>query len=431
MGMVTRLAFLLALVLAAAAPGQEGFREDFRGAASLAERGWRVAAEPAVSQWRLADDALEMTAFHAPYRGGRIEHDLPAAPAQGAIEFRVTLAVEGEQNFNHLCLAVIVGDFMTALKNYGSCTWLLHKGQGAWRTLSDHVPMRREVTFRVVYDLPARYAEFYCDNMDDPVAVDTDFHPTLQGPLQFMNYGLCTGRVVNRIHAVSVGSEAVAGVAVSPVPRAIVFQGLDDSGPGIVKAVAQVAPGITVHVYTVQTVGAAITPHNKFRLDRMPSRQRLREAELIVLADCPLTPDVFPDFLAANLTERVRGGGRLLITGGWFGLGKSGCRDAWLQDLLPVTLAGPWQVETLPAPVAVVGPVLTGQTLPAVTRLHRLALRDGTDARVLLSAGELPVWGSSAYGKGRVDVLLSVPDPAAPAASTAALYELVVGQMLK
>ena len=136
----------------------------------------------------------------------------------------------------------------------------------------------------------------------------------------------------------------------------------------------------------------------------------LASAKCIVLIDAPCEPDdILPEFLQRDIINNVRDGGRLVVFGGLFSLGKGGYKNTLLARILPVELQGPWEVKggNKPLPIIPSAPELKSMDWsanPSVFFIHDLRVDD--DAKVWLTAGGKPLLVSRSYGKGIVFVFL-------------------------
>ncbi len=109
----------------------------------------------------------------------------------------------------------------------------------------------------------------------------------------------------------------------------------------------------------------------------------------------------------ATLSQYVRSGGQLLVLGGSSGLGNGATRGSDLEDLLPATLHGPFEVRPLPAGGSMLRPAdalqageLPWQAQPRLYWRHLLTPRQ--DARVLAWASNEPILIAGDHGRGRV-----------------------------
>jgi len=152
--------------------------------------------------------------------------------------------------------------------------------------------------------------------------------------------------------------------------------------------------------------------------------------ELEELLDCRVVilSNVGASHLSASqraaLSQYVRAGGSLLVTGGILALGHAGTKGSDLEDLLPATLTGPFEVQPLPADQNVLRPVpgaalgsLPWSARPRLYWMHRVKPRP--KAEVLARAGDRPAVMSWRYGRGTVLLFAGTVEGEAGAGQTA------------
>ncbi len=103
------------------------------------------------------------------------------------------------------------------------------------------------------------------------------------------------------------------------------------------------------------------------------------------------------------LRDYVLDGGRLIVLGGSQTLGQGGFYNTFVADILPVDLAGPYEVVALQPPVALGGaPGQPWEGGPSVFWMHQVGVREGAD--ILAWAGKDPIVITWTRGRGRVTV---------------------------
>jgi uncharacterized membrane protein len=127
----------------------------------------------------------------------------------------------------------------------------------------------------------------------------------------------------------------------------------------------------------------------------------------------------------AALAQYVRAGGRLLVIGGSLALGNGQTTGTDLEELLPATLAGPFDTRPLPRASQLLqsAPKSPFATLPwkAAPRLywaHRVAPRPG--ATTLLTAGAQPILLDWLCARGRVMLFAATVEGDPPPTDTPA-----------
>jgi hypothetical protein len=196
-----------------------------------------------------------------------------------------------------------------------------------------------------------------------------------------------------------------------------------------------------IREFTIENPKPALTPENKFFIDKLPGSAALAKAKTCVFVDCPFGPrSIIPAVTQKAIVENVRRGMRLVVFGGLYALGKGYYENSVLADSLPVGIKGPWELKKLPKPL-LVAPVsgafadLDWRRQPAVEYLHDLKLKKG--AEILLKAGEKPLLVRSKLGKGEILIFLGAPCGVSPRNSRNPLFwkwsqwEKLVGEILK
>ncbi len=392
------------LLMAATAHAQVLFTEDFGGDAPLGARGWTVAAEGARSTWTVVDGTLRIVCHRSPYQGGRISRDVPAVE-RGVLELDCLLAEDGLANYDHLSLGIKLFGHMIAFKRYAGHHLMAYRpGENTWYDITGAVPLGEWVHLRMEFDIPAGRVEYYPGDEPDPLVIDTRLPMAIEGeagPLEIFNYGLTRGTVVHRVDNIILRGLGAEEEAPAERDRALVFEGPTSERYACARIIADALGPERVYVYTMATRGAATTPRNKLMLDRVPGSATWRQARWVVLADVAAGPDdCLPPHLIADIERAVREGASLLVLGGPFALGKGAYAGTPLEELLPVTLVGPWELRRFDDPQPL--DAVAGQA--AVRWYHEVSPR--AESRVPLRAADRPMAVSWQLGEGRVGVFL-------------------------
>jgi uncharacterized membrane protein len=105
------------------------------------------------------------------------------------------------------------------------------------------------------------------------------------------------------------------------------------------------------------------------------------------------------------IKQWIEAGGRLIVLGGPYTLGQGGMQGTFLEEVLPVTLKGPYEVVRCEPPLAVSLERLADGGRPACREApvifwrHDVSIRNG--ASVLAWAGEHPLVVEQRFGAGR------------------------------
>ncbi|MCF6176379.1 MAG: hypothetical protein L3J71_11500 [Victivallaceae bacterium] len=152
-------------------------------------------------------------------------------------------------------------------------------------------------------------------------------------------------------------------------------------------------------IYTITNNAPALTPVNKFRLDRLPRIYPPKAPKYIIMADFPLNKGVMPKIVLKSLIRDVKRGSTLVILGGLFTLNKGEFNATPLASLLPVKVTDCWAVKHLKSPLKTLG--------GSVAYRHNIPLTIG--AETLFAVNEQPLWVSKKYGVGKIIVFLGIP----------------------
>jgi hypothetical protein len=192
------------------------------------------------------------------------------------------------------------------------------------------------------------------------------------------------------------GAEAIKKAPIED--KAIVFRGIAFERyhlPEILKALNIK----NVKEYSVTNNAPALTPANKFRLDKLPRIFTKQAPKYIIMADFSLNKGVIPNIVLKSLIKDVKRGSTLVILGGLFTLNKGEFKDTPLAPLLPVKTDSPWAVKKLKTPLETPG--------GSVAYIHDIPLT--ADTKTLFSADKKPLWVSKKCENGRIIVFLGIP----------------------
>ena len=404
------------------------FRADFSTATTPEQQGWQVLAAPDQSTYEFRDGVLRVTCMQNWHNGGMIRKAVPVA-RRGVLEFDACIALENRANALGVSLVVSIYNISTWFHDYCK-DWRRYFPEGPGKRLPgfkiEPVGHRRlaSVTkgewahYRILFDHETGVVEYYRNDMDDPAHIDYDV-PVLGraeyegGALQIGSMGITKGAVVHGLRNVVLRTLPEPAVDDSERGRdVLLFKGISADLHGIEATLTATADGDNVRTYALRTHGAAVSPVNQLELGRLPSSATVARAAKILLLDMPAEPGAcLPSALLEQMVAAVHAGAELVVFGGMFALGKGGYIGSPLEGILPVELAGAWEVRALPGPAAlksgagVLGTPEEGR--PAVRWYHRLT--PGDDAEVLLTAGQEPMLVRRRVGRGTVAVFLGVP----------------------
>ncbi|MCK6487083.1 MAG: hypothetical protein L6R48_01870 [Planctomycetes bacterium] len=372
-------------------------------ATSLAEAGWRTLVDDGVSEVRLHEGSLLADFAFKPYRGTTIAHAVPAY-ADADLRMSATLgrAEQGHDNFS-FCLDYL--GLRISSNNYGAHK-LMRLWDGKWAVITDRLPRATRCDLRVVFTPAADgLVEYYLDDMESPCFAEEGVFLKLPADgaattLTIGNYGLSRGKVLHRVHRLSLG-RATAGAATAGAvraERAQVFQGIA-FGRCQAAVLARRLGATAVTEYVVTNNAPALGVENVFRLDRLPPLAVQGIPGHLIMADFPLNTHNLQPISLRALARSVEQGAHLVVLGGMFTLNKGGMAGTPIAGLLPVDVADPWAVVRSPGIEILPGGMLTWR--------HALPVRAG--AQVIDAAGGQPLWVTWRRGAGRATVFLGMP----------------------
>lgn len=390
------------------------FEQDFttlKDGTTAAELGWTVEAAPDESLYVVEKGALKVTCFHKPYKGGGI-HRQVSVVRKGRLEFEASI---GDANNEHLSLIISLYNFMTSFKGYGSyrLCWDrycpdfdVNKTKYPWAGVANRITPDAFHRFVIEFDADIPRIEYFVDDMDDPTFIDADVPVLKEGAntLRLGNYGLCAGTVLCYLRNLRLleGGAAVSTQA-EATKQPLVVDGYGFTPYRVDEAL--VSGGAPKAKHYLMELGLGLQPKIGTALARLIGTRSLSGADLIVLSD--VTADSLGTELITRLDDWVKGGGSLLVLGGYFTFGKGRFKGTPLEALMPVEVVGPWEVRKADTPLVLEagrdwprGAALDWSTKPAAFYYHDLKPKPGS--RVLVQAGKVPLLTMWSRERGKV-----------------------------
>ncbi len=404
--------------------GKVVLQEDFKDREAFDKR-WRNCSAPDKSGYELDGMGLVVNIKHNPFNDGYIECDIPLVK-KGMLEFDMEFTDPGNTKG--------IGLFVD-IYNIGT---FFHSACRDWRYFFPEPESRRiagfgiepvghhkiaDVTeqgcshYRIVFDADKDRVEFFKDDMSDPSAVVGDVsvfgHAFYRGgKLRIGSMGYNVSRPYSyRVLNLRLTEIAEADAEVAKRSGVLLFQGMTFDELKIFEAMT--SNGFKKEEcsrYTLETYSASMIISNRLLYNKMPGEKRLRNSELIVLADAPAGPGgIIPNFILKDMADFVRNGGRLVVFGGFFTLEKGEFQRTPLADALPVELDSPYTTGRLARPAAIKSLVpeydwIASEKPFNVAYFHDLKVKK--DAVVKLSAEGRPMLVEWKCGKGTVAVFL-------------------------
>jgi hypothetical protein len=422
--------------------GKDVLNLNFDGSATLAKRGWSVHQPKNAktgSDYRIANKRLEIIAKSAKnLQGGYIELDIPLI-RKGIFEFDL-------KDDHHLKgIGLFIDFYNISLFWHDYCRdWRRYFPEPTSNRLKAYdvepvghrrlgkVERKKWSHYKIYFDTDNDVVEYYKDDMENPVYIDgaapvLGRQEYLGGKLRIGNWGVCKAPMKFLIDNIRISTIDDAASEDKPRDRYLLFKGLAFQRYDIGGALrSNGVPKDRISEFTIENPKPALTPENKFFIDRLPGSESMNRAKSCVFIDCPFGPhSIIPEVTQKAIIANVRSGMRLVVFGGLYAFGKGYYEQAYLSEFLPVEIKGPWEVKKLSLPLLVT-PVsgafgkMDWKNPPAVEYIHDLKLKKG--AEILLKAGEKPLLVRSKLGKGEILIFLGAPCGVSPRKSRNPLF---------
>jgi hypothetical protein len=423
--------FILAIIAAISfLHAEEVIKLDFNeypDGAVLGKDKWQThmpASNKNASTYTVKKGQLEIIANPAQnLRGGYVEMEIPIM-RKGTIEFDLNV------NHNQKGTGLFIDLYNISLFWHDYCEdWRRYFPEPTAKRMKYYnvepvgqrrlgaVKKRKWSHYKIYFDTDNDVVEYYKDDMEDPVYIDgaaavLGRQEYLGGKLRIGSWGIAKGPMTFLIDNISISSAATQNNETSVKrDRYVIFNGLSYNRYNISESL--LAGGVNkknIRNFYIENPKPALTPANKFFINKMPGTTSMQKAKSLILVDCPFGPaEIIPEFVQKNAVKNVKQGMTLVVFGGLFALGKGEYQDSYLSDYLPVELKDAWQVKKFQSPL-IIQPVsnemkkLDWKIKPSVVYIHDL--KPKKDAEVLLTAGDHPLLVRQKLGKGEIIVFL-------------------------
>ena len=400
--------------------------DDFKDQAAFEKR-WKSHTAPGKSNYELDGTGLVVKVRHNPFNDGYIQCDIPIV-RKGMLEFDMEFT--DENNARGIGLFVDIYNVTTFF--HSACRdWRYYFPEPEAKRLAgfdiepvghhkiaDVSPKGRS-HYCILFDADRDRVEFFKDDMSDPAAIVGNVSVLgrdcyLGGRLRIGSMGYTVGSPYS-YRVMNLRLTEVADVVDVNAQRhgTLLFQGMTFDELRIYEALT--CNGVKTEDcsrYTMESYSHAMVIANRLLYDKMPGERKLRNAELIVLADAPAGPNgIIPDFILKDMADFVRSGGRLVVFGGFFTLEKGEYQNTPLADVLPVELDSPYATGKFAQPTALGSRAQEYDWLGSerpfnVAYYHNLRVRK--DAQVKLEADGKPILVEWQCGEGTVAVFLAM-----------------------
>ena len=310
----------------------------FEKEGSLADNGFKRYRDNGKDQFTVRDGVLTMVCQNSPYKGTGYEKTMPGL-LRGELTFE---AFTGSgTGYNHYSLSMGMGNLLISWR--GKNAWhLYHPEENKWHPLTDRVSNGVWHKYKISFDAINHTAEFYVDDMENPVFIDerSEFITGNNVNFRISNYGLCRGTIVNKLRNIELKAVPEGKkITHQPLKGTMVFRGISDTFWPLRKLVADLGEK-DIAEFILQ-----IPPHHvkndnvHFDLQPKPSPSK-GPAKYIIFADMPSTP--IPLYTMKMIRLAVENGAKLIILDGLFTLQKGEYAGTVLEDILPVSAKDKW-----------------------------------------------------------------------------------------
>ena len=266
----------------------------------------------------------------------------------------------------------------------------------------------KKLHYRIRFDEAADMVEFYVGDMSDPAAARYDvsvFGAAFYqgGFLRIGSFGYAPTDYVTRISNL-VLTEEIPDLSVKPErDLVLVFDGLCSEHYPVRKILAE-EPAQKIRQYIFDSPGHSTPNVNNLQYFKLPGFETIARAKYIIFNDAPNLDEA----LQKKILAAVDDGAKLLIMGGFYSLNRGKFTNSKLGDALPVVMDKVWNLGG-----AADQPLELKSAKHKGTIFYYLDLKPSADAKVLMSAGNVPLLMQKPYGKGRITVftgLISGPN---------------------
>lgn len=329
--------FLLSLH---AADGKTVWEERFVSNGNIRSNGYSLVRDNKKDTFEVKDGVLTVSFFNSPYKGTYFRKNAPVIPA-GEFSFELKSCVNGKLNSDNLSLKLHYGQHVFSFR---FPHWEVYDPvRKKWFAAGD-VKDREWHRYKIRFDAQKKLAEYFIDDMENPVSVREDFifDPKILPCFGIENYGLSMENISYSLR--NLRMTELSGASADPgsirLEGTALFRGISASEWPLDRLVKKLGEK-TVRTYVLETPGAHVdNGSNWFDLQPKPPRQPSSLPKNIILADIPLS--ALPPYFHQHILQSVRAGGRLIILRGYYSLNKGNYSGSVLEKILPVTVNDKW-----------------------------------------------------------------------------------------
>ena len=314
------------------------FSEKFNNIKSLEEIGFKKIRDNKKDVFEIINGELRMTFFNSPNKGTSYRKKV-AIPKYGELNFE--LRISPVDKYDNFSLQMKLGKLLFGFRNP---YWrILCRSTNKWLH-AGKISTNEYHKLRIRFNTEKKYAEYYVDDMKNPVLVDnaSDIQENANGELVIANYGHASGKIVHTLQSIELKKLNASVFEKSEnisLRGTWIFYGIGYENWRLADLRSKCPQ--PAENFFLQTIGShPETTLNKYELhpnppvnpDVLPSR--------IIFADMPLRP--IPEYARKNILNAVRSGAKLLILNGFFTLNKGDFAGTEFAEILPIDISDPW-----------------------------------------------------------------------------------------
>ena len=176
------------------------WKEDFSKGSTMEANGYKKIADNGKDTIEIKDGVMRFRCETSPYKGSAYIKKMPFI-RRGELSFDIMMNAEKSTNFTHLSMTVSLYEALMICP-HGTNKFIQRYNPGTQRN-NNLAKINSGEWYRMAirYDLDKRTAEYYVNDMENPVFVDEYFpfnmDQAFKSNLKIGNYGLAPGDVVN------------------------------------------------------------------------------------------------------------------------------------------------------------------------------------------------------------------------------------------
>lgn len=314
------------------------FSEKFNKITSLEEIGFRKIRDNKRDVFKIDKGELRMACFHSPHKGTAYAKKI-AVPEYGELNFELRISPAGV--YNNFSLQMKLGNLLFSFRDP---YWRIYRRKTNTWLYAGKISVNQYHKFRIRFNSVKKYAEFYVDDMKNPVLVDSesDIKADAAAELLIANYGHASGQInhaLQNIELKKLDKSFFSSGADKPLKGTWIFYGIGFEDWRIAE-IRKKCPE-PIDDFFVQNIGShPETTLNKYDLQPCPPVNIINLPAKIIFADMPLRP--IPEYARRNIVEAVKKGASFLLLNGYFTLNKGDFLNTEIASMLPLDVSDRW-----------------------------------------------------------------------------------------